>query len=183
MKPRDKKPKKQGADYDVSIIRPQMRMDDIQMRGQEMPAARLKAVKKGLTTLHTLETMAVNIYKLQITKKTSEHNRQLIGAMCNEMTHLQDFQVKLFEYGWRPSILRWMYWTLGLVIGFVSRLMGTRAVLKAGIWVEEKAVHHYGELLQTVEWDEDTRKVVEKNRSDEQGHVDRWRELLHGGEG
>ena len=42
----------------------------------------------------------------------------------NEMTHLQDFRVKLFEYGWKPSKARWAYWIVGFVFGFFSRLMG-----------------------------------------------------------
>ena len=143
-----------------------------------MCKSRLKDIKKGLLTLHTLELMAVNIYKFQITKKPSEMNRQLIAAMCNEMTHFQDFQVKLLEYGFRPSILRWAYWIVGFVFGFGSRLLGARAILKTGIWVETKAVRHYDELLNSVDWDEDSRKIIEKDQADEYGHINRWRELL-----
>ncbi|MBU2559763.1 demethoxyubiquinone hydroxylase family protein [archaeon] len=122
--------------------------------------------------------MAVNIYKFQITKKESELNRHLIAAMANEMTHVQDFQVKLFEYGWKPSMLRWGYWVVGFVFGFFSRLFGKKAILKTGIWVETKAVHHYGELIRKVDWDEDTRRIIEKDQADEHGHVNRWRGLL-----
>jgi len=135
-------------------------------------------MRRKLLTLHTLELMAVNIYRFQITRKVSELNRQLIAAMCNEMTHLQDFQVKLFEYGWRPSKLRWMYWIVGCVLGLSSRLMGREAILKADVWFETKAVHDYGELLQAVDWDDDTCRVIEKNQADERGHVSRWRALL-----
>ncbi|MDI6885877.1 MAG: hypothetical protein QMD22_05940 [archaeon] len=67
--------------YDTSIIRPQMRVEDIQMRGQGMAPERLKGIKKGLLTLHTAETMAVNVYKHQITSEASELNRLLIAAM------------------------------------------------------------------------------------------------------
>jgi len=165
-------------DYDISVIRPQMSIEDCQFRGQGMSADRLKGIRKGLLTLHTLETMAVNIYKFQISKRTSEHNRQLIAAMCNEMTHCQDFQVKLFEYGWKPSKLRWMYWMVGFLWGFFSRMMGTRSILKTGIWAETKAVHHYDKLLQTIDWDEATRKVIEKDQADEHGHINRWKKLL-----
>ncbi len=168
-------------DYDISIIRPQMRNEDVQMRGQGMSTSRLKDIKKGLLTLHTLETMAANIYRCQITKEESELNRQLIAAMANEMTHVQDFQVKLFEYGWKPSIFRWGYWVVGFVFGFFSRLFGEKAILKTGIWVETKAVHHYGELLHKVDWDEDTRRIIEKDQADEHGHVNRWRGLLGSG--
>jgi len=167
-----------GETYDESIIRPELRIEDVQARGERFSAERLRGIKKGLTTLHTLETMAVNIYLNQITGDDTEHNRQLIAAMCNEMTHLQDFQVKLLEYGWKPSILRWGYWVVGFVIGFTSRLRGRKAVLRAGIWTEAKAVHHYGELLETIEWDDETRRVVEKNQADEQAHIDRWQRLL-----
>ncbi|TKJ31949.1 hypothetical protein CEE39_06640 [bacterium (candidate division B38) B3_B38] len=148
------------------------------MRGQGISPAKLKDIRKGLRTLHTLETMAVNIYKSQITKKVSEHNRQLIAAMCNEMTHVQDFQVKLYEYGWKPSKLRWMYWIVGFKFGFISRLMGKRAILKAGIWLETAAVNHYDELLRNIDWDEATRKILEKDQSDEYGHINRWKGLL-----
>lgn len=181
MKGRDQETRDK-KDYDISIIRPQLRIEDIQMRGQGMSPARLKAVKKGLLTLHTLEMMAVNIYKFQITKKVCELNRQLIAAMCNEMTHLQDFQVKLFEYGWKPSKLRWLYWIVGFAFGFFSRLVGSKAILKTGVWVETKAVHHYDELLQTIDWDEDTRRIIEKNQSDEYGHINRWKKLLQSSE-
>jgi ubiquinone biosynthesis monooxygenase Coq7 len=122
--------------------------------------------------------MAANIYKFQLTKEPSELNRQLIAAMCNEMTHLQDFQVKLYEYGFRPGILRPAFWMVGFVFGFVSRLLGPKAILKTGIWVETKAVKHYAELLETVDWDEQTRKMIEKDQADEDGHINRWRNML-----
>lgn len=165
-------------EFDISIIRPEMRVEDFKLRGQAVPSDRLKRIKKGLHTLHTLETMAVNIYKFQITKKTSELNLQLITAMCNEMTHLQDFQVKLFEYGFKPSKLILLYWIVGFTFGFFSRLMGTKAILKTGVWVEGKAVRHYDELLRKIEWDEETRRIIEKDQADEYGHIKRWKAFL-----
>ena len=164
--------------FDISIVRPEMSAGDFKLRREGIPAKRLKSIKRGLRTLHTLETMAVNIYKFQITKKADELHRQLIAAMCNEMTHLQDFQVKLFEYGFKPSKLRWMYWIVGFAFGFFSRLMGKKAILKTGIWVERKAVSHYGELLRDIEWDEETKKIIEKDQADEYGHINRWEALL-----
>ena len=165
-------------DYDISIIRPQVQNEDIQLRAQGLSRSKLKEIKKGLHTLHTLELMATNIYKFQITKKASNLNRQLIAAMCNEMTHYQDFQVKLYEYGFKPSVFRGAYWIVGFILGFCSKLMGRTAILKVGIWVETKAVRHYGDLLRTVNWDDDTRRMVEKDQADEYGHINRWEKLL-----
>ena len=164
--------------HDVSLIRPPMKMEDFKFRGQGQPPARLGDIKKGLLTFHTLETMAANIYKFQLTHHPSELNRQIIIAMCNEMTHIQDFQVKLYEYGWRPSKVRWAFWIVGFVIGFGSRLLGPRAILKTATWLEKKAVNHYGKLLKAVEWDRDLQEIIEKDGLDEDGHVNRCQGLL-----
>lgn len=164
--------------YDISIVRPQMNHNDFKMRGQAMGPAILKDIRKGLLTLHTLELMAKTIYRFQITSERNELNQQLIAAMCNEMTHYQDFQVKLYEYGFRPNPLRWVYWIVGITFGFGSRLLGVKAILKTGIWVETKAVRHYAELLDIIEWDEETRRIIEKDQADEDGHIRRWKKML-----
>ena len=164
--------------YDISIVRPQMNHEDFKIRGRDMKPARLKAIKKGLLTLHTLELMATTVYRFQITSENCQFNRQLIAAMCNEMTHYQDFQVKLYEFGFKPNPLRWAFWIVGFVLGFGSRILGRKTILKTGIWVESKAVHHYAELLDTIDWDEDTRKIIQKDQADENGHISRWKTML-----
>ncbi len=166
------------TEYDISIIRPQMRDEDFAIRGEGFSRERLRAIRKGLLTLHTLELMAMTIYRFQITSERGEVNRQLIAAMCNEMGHYQDFQVKLYEFGFKPSKLRWAFWIVGFVFGFGSRILGKKAIFKTGVWVESKAVHHYAELLETIDWDDVTRKVVEKDAADEDGHINRWKALL-----
>ena len=172
-------PNTQGrTSYDISIVRPQLKHDDFKMRGRDMEPARLKAIKKGLLTLHTLELMAVTIYRFQITSENCQFNRQLIAAMCNEMTHYQDFQVKLYEFGFKPRLFRGAFWIVGFMFGFGSRLLGRKAILKTGIWVESKAVQHYAELLETIDWDEDTRRIIEKDQADEDGHINKWKTLL-----
>ena len=164
--------------YDISIIRPAMCDDDFKLRGEGMSDERLRSIKKALLTLHTLELMASTIYKFQLTQERSELNRQLIAAMCNEMGHYQDFQIKLYEYGFKPSKIRWVFWFVGFVIGYGSRLLGKKAIFKVGIFVESKAVSHYAHLLAEVDWDDETRKVVEKDQADEDGHINRWKALL-----
>ncbi len=98
--------------------------------------------------------------------------------MCNEMTHYQDFQVKLYEFGFKPRLFRGAFWIVGFMFGFGSRLFGRKAILKTGIWVESKAVEHYAKLLDTIDWDEDTRKIIEKDQADEDGHISKWKTLL-----
>jgi demethoxyubiquinone hydroxylase (CLK1/Coq7/Cat5 family) len=166
--------------YDTTIIRPEMREGQVIPRGRSLDAGERKAVRKALRTLHALEIMAVNIYKCQITKRITPLNNALTTAMSNEMTHMQDFQTPLYEYGMTPDKLRGRYWLVGYVFGLGSRMMGTKRVLRTGIWAENKAVEHYGRLLAGAEWDDETRVVIEKNRADEYGHVARWEGFLKG---
>ena len=71
-----------------------------------------------------------------------------------------------------------LYWIVGFCFGFGSRLIGKKAILKTGIWVETKAINHYSELLETIDWDDDSRKMIEKDRADENGHIKRWEKIL-----
>jgi ubiquinone biosynthesis monooxygenase Coq7 len=166
------------GNYDVSVIRPQVKEEEIKFRGEGFSKERLKKIHDALITFHNLETMATNIYRYQVTKEKSELNRLLIAAMLNESCHIQDFEVKLYEYGFRPSILRYAYAILGFGFGFGSRILGKKAMLKLGVWVETKAVAHYAELLEHVEWDEETRQMIEKDQADEDLHISRWSALL-----
>jgi demethoxyubiquinone hydroxylase (CLK1/Coq7/Cat5 family) len=166
--------------YDITIIRPEMREGQVTPRGRSLDARKRRALKKGLQTLHALEIMAVNIYKCQITKDVSPLNTALTMAMSNEMTHMQDFQTRLYEYGFKPSKLRGRFWMVGYVFGLGSRTMGATRMLKTGIWAESKAVEHYGLLLASAEWDEETKAVIEKDRADEYGHIARWEGFLKG---
>ncbi len=161
-----------------AVIRPEVRIEDVRTLGRDYPAERRKQIRKALSTLHANEVMAVNIYKAQITAKPCELNTQLAAAMFNEMTHMQDFQLKLYEYGFKPSRLRWAKWAAGYVIGVGSRILGSRRILKTGIWAETKAIEHYGRFLQAADWDEETRPILEKDRADEVAHLERWKSFL-----
>ena len=137
-----------------------------------------RAARKALRTLHALEIMAVNIYKCQTTKEETAINTALIAAMCNEMTHMQDFQTHLYEYGFTPDKLRVRFWLAGYVFGLGSRVLGLKRVLRTGIWAESKAVEHYGKLLASADWDDETRAVIERDRADEYRHMTTWKEFL-----
>jgi len=166
--------------FDIDIIRPQVHHDQIKYnRSEGMEKQRLKKIHDALLAFHNLENMAANIYRFQICKNNSDElNKEIIAAMLNEMGHIEDFQVKLYEFGFKPSIMMYAYQIVGLVFGFYSRLQGEKGIRKMGVWVESKAVSHYDELLESVEWDEDTRNVIAKDQADEYGHIRRWKNEL-----
>lgn len=163
--------------FDIDVIRPAVHHDSIKVgREKGMDKNRLNKIHEALLAFHNLENMAANIYRFQICKNNSDElNREIIAAMLNEMGHIEDFQVKLYEFGFKPSIMMYAWQIVGFIFGIYSRLMGEKGIRQMGIWVESKAVAHYDELLERVEWDEDTRKVIQKDQADEYGHIKRWK--------
>lgn len=166
--------------YNIDIIRPEVHHDQIKYnRGLGMDKNRLKEIHAALLAFHNLENMAANIYRFQICKNNADElNQEIIAAMLNEMGHIEDFQVKLYEFGFKPSIMMYAYQIVGMVFGIFSRLKGEKGIRAMGVWVESKAVSHYDELLENVEWDEDTKKVIAKDQADEYGHIRRWKNEL-----
>ena len=134
--------------YNIDIIRPEVQHSQIKYnRGKEMTRERLKKIKQALLTFHNLENMAANVYRFQICKRNSDEiNTEIIAAMLNEMGHIEDFQVKLYEFGFKPSIMMYAYQNVGMFLGVISRIRGENGIRAIGVWVESKAVSHYDEL-------------------------------------
>ncbi|UWG97793.1 demethoxyubiquinone hydroxylase family protein [Dehalobacter sp. DCM] len=160
-------------------IRGPVEPQDIRFRCDSVDPLQLANIRSGLKKLHTFEIMAVNIYKFQITKQKNALNQIIIQAMGNEMTHVQDFQIKLYEYGARPGTFRWTFWLAGMIIGLTSRLLGKNAMIKAGIWTEQKAVTDYQKIIQSASWDSDTLAVITHNLQDEYHHIETLQGLLN----
>jgi ubiquinone biosynthesis monooxygenase Coq7 len=156
------------------LIRGEMKTGEVKMRAAGTAPGTLAEIQKELRRLHAFEVMAVNIYRMQISSKMGELDCLLIKAMGNEMTHVQDYQIKLYEYDSKPSPIRWIAGLAGIFIGLVSSLGGGKAILKSGIWLEERAVEHYEKVIKNVPWDKDTLAVIENNLSDEYHHINTW---------
>ncbi|WP_368293671.1 demethoxyubiquinone hydroxylase family protein [Dehalobacter sp. TBBPA1] len=161
------------------MIRGAVEPQEIFFRADNIDPAQLTMIRKGLRKLHTFEIMAVNIYKFQIAGASNDLNRLIIQAMANEMTHVQDYQIKLYEYGWSPSPLRWLFWLVGMFIGLFSRLRGEKSMLNAGIWTEQKAVTDYQKIINSAKWEPETLAVIQKNLSDEYHHIETLQKHLN----
>ena len=148
---------------------------EIMLRGEGLDRKEWKKIRKALHALHTLEIMAVNIYRMQIGRFDKKLNTALIAGMANEMGHARDFSVKLYEYGMRPFIFRWTHWMAGCMIGLFARITGRNQALKVDIWVEEKACRHYKELIESLPWDDQSLKILNKDLADEAHHIKVWK--------
>jgi len=148
---------------------------EIALRGDGLNLKDRKKIRSALHALHSLEIMATNIYRMQIGRFENELNVALIAGMANEIGHIRDYGVKLYEYGMKPSIFRLANWMAGIVIGLFARFAGRSQALKTNVWVEEKACSHYRELIESAPWDDSSVKILKKDLEDEVHHIEVWK--------
>jgi demethoxyubiquinone hydroxylase (CLK1/Coq7/Cat5 family) len=159
------------------LIRNEKHVHDVVLRERTADHKSLRAARKTLRDINRLETMAVQVYRAQWTREPTELNRQLIGAMENELMHQNDSLGRLMEFGGRPTILRLPFYIVGWVMGRVSRLLGLRAMMNLGAWVEGKAIEHYQHLSDACRWHPQTYEMLLKMWDDERVHRRRWLHL------
>ena len=127
-----------------------------------------------------LEVMAVRIYRGQRWRlgRSEITAKALAKAIAIEERHERDLASRRQELGGSPSLLSPFYALVGWLLGFVPSLLGQRAALKTGIWVEERAVKDYQRLLDRVPFDDESRALVQRNQEDEREHIKMWEESL-----
>jgi len=134
----------------------------------------------ALRALVNLEIMAVRIYRGQRWRlgRSEITAEALAEAIAVEERHVRELDSRRQELGGSRSMLSPFYAAAGWLIGFIPSLLGQRAALKTGIWVEERAVRDYQRLLDRVPFDDESRALVERNQEDEREHIRMWEESL-----
>ena len=144
----------------------------------------MNGVLRALRKMHNLERFAVEIYGRQIRAfREKEIADRLKAAMDNEQEHVDDLRGRIEELGGTTSSLGFFFRMAGKVLGFATTLLGKAFILKADIRLEKRAVKGYGGLLEKVNFDEESRTLIEKNIEDERAHIERWQgslEMLKG---
>ena len=127
-----------------------------------------------------LEVMAVRVYRGQGWRlgRSEITAEALAKATAIEERHVRDLVARRQELGGSASMLSPFYALVGWLIGFVPSVLGQRAALKTGIWVEERAVKDYQRLLDRVPFDDESRALIQQNQQDEREHIRMWEESL-----
>src|SRR5512138_171467 len=131
-----------------------------------------------LRTLHNLETMAVQIYQVQIPRLSDPSERELMAAARdNERLHHDTFEGFLRRRRARPSWRRPFWWLVGQVLGRSAALPGRSALLGGDILFEEKAVREYAAFIAEKVLEGEEASALERFLEDEKRHVATWRRL------
>ena len=139
-----------------------------------------REVLRAFRALVNLEIMAVRVYRGQRWRlgRSEVTAEALEKAIAVEEKHVRDLASRRQELGGSPSVLSPFYAVAGWLIGFVPSLLGQRAALKTSIWVEERAVKDYQQMLDQVPFDDESRALVQQNQEDEREHIRMWEECL-----
>jgi len=134
----------------------------------------------SLNTMYNIERAATAIYKAQAGafRSNAAVYETFKAATANEQEHADGLKSRVAELKGKGSFIGWFFALGGMMIGFVTRIMGKKRVMKTNIWVETKAVKDYGAFLQKVNFDEKSAALIKKNIGDEQRHVDNWTRIL-----
>ena len=139
-----------------------------------------KEIIRALNAVVKVEAMAVQIYRAQMWKfrGRQEIARRLIDATATERRHFDDLTSRVRDLGGTPSRLSPLFAVAGWIIGFLPTLAGKVPTLKLDIWVEERAVRDYQDFLNRVDFDDESRALMEKNMADEEEHIRAWKESI-----
>ncbi len=139
----------------------------------------MNAVMVALRKMHNLERFATEIYRTQITAfPEKEISDRLKIARDNEQEHTDNLKAQIEALGGKPSWQGFFFQMAGNILGCFTRMMGKMFILKTDIWVENKAVKDYGAFLQKLNFDEESKALVQKNLEDEKVHIKRWEDSV-----
>ena len=137
----------------------------------------------GLKYFCALEHMAVEIYLSQLWRfRGTEVEKIIQDSADNEATHRDKLIRRLKDKGSQPPLLRYLFILMGKTIfGAFPALMGKWAIYTANILFERMAVWEYGEFLDRIKLDEESRALLRELREDEVRHVATYKALRNKG--
>ncbi|UCC16512.1 MAG: ferritin-like domain-containing protein [Dehalococcoidales bacterium] len=141
----------------------------------------------SLKFMYNMERFATQIYLTQ--RRIFEEEwilKKITNAAENEQEHVKVLQKRILELQGSRSKFGFLFQTAGRVFGTITGLFGKKLVLKANVFVENRAIKDYRIFLNKVKFDEDTVQLVNRIIADEVYHKDTWElslEELTGQEG
>jgi bacterioferritin len=129
--------------------------------------------------MYNMERFATQIYRTQRKAFAEEEiSERLKAAADNEQQHVNNLKACIVELNGSPSRLGFLFQMTGRVLGFITRIFGKLTILKADVWVEQRAIKDYGFFLNKVEFDEKTVALIRTIIKDEERHVSTWQNSM-----
>jgi bacterioferritin len=139
-----------------------------------------KKVIRALNAVVKVEAMAIQIYRAQMWRFRGKQEiaQKLVHATDNERKHFDDLVSRVRDLGGTPSRLSPLFAVAGWIMGFLPAVVGKVPALRVDILVEERAVKDYQGFLNRVDFDDESRELMERNMADEKEHIRTWKESI-----
>ena len=131
----------------------------------------------SLNFMYCMERFATQIYLTQKGAFNSSGNiaTKLRDASANEKEHVQKIRAQIKKINGSVYPFGFLFQSVGVILGLITRLSGKRNLLKADTFVETRAVKDYGSFLRAVPFDSQTVELIRKIIKDEEVHIANWK--------
>jgi len=130
----------------------------------------------SLNFMYCMERFATQIYRTQAAAfKSDSIAEQLLAASENERGHVFKLQAQIKALNGRVYPFGLLFQFMGIILGLITSLLGSRNLFRADTFIEARAVKDYNNLLKTVSFTPSTAKLIQELIADEEVHTTNWR--------
>lgn len=133
---------------------------------------------------HAGEHGAIRIYGAQVLATRRRHPaiaQQLSELQSHEIAHCRQFREAMPERGGHPCRALWLWSRGGWLLGFVTALLGPRAIWACTEAVEETVHEHLSAQIAFLRTrDPELHALIAAIRAEEEGHLQLARQEKHG---
>ncbi len=133
----------------------------------------------ALNFMYCMERFATAVYRAQSGAfKDTLIAKKMAYAVENERQHALDVAGMIVKLDSRPFRLAFLFRMAGTGVGLLSRLPGRVPALNAAVMIEKRAVKDYGYFLRRLDYDKQTRKLLQRIIADEELHTKNWQDSI-----
>ena len=133
----------------------------------------------SLNFTYSMERFATAIYRIQRGGfKEPVITEKLTYAVDNERQHALKLRERIIQLNHTPFPFAFLFQFTGSFMGCLTRCSGRSLALKTDVAIEKRAVKDYSYFLNTMEFDDKTKRLIESIIADEEVHIRNWQDSI-----
>jgi bacterioferritin (cytochrome b1) len=139
----------------------------------------MSRISRSLNFMYKMEQFAKRICLVQRGAFTgSDIGDKLTASSVNEQTRVDLLRVRILDLKIGLSSWGFLFKFTAVIVGAVTMVLGKQTIMRADVFVEQRAIKDYRNYVKTVGFNEKTTAMLEKIIADEVKHIETWSSLL-----
>jgi demethoxyubiquinone hydroxylase (CLK1/Coq7/Cat5 family) len=139
----------------------------------------MSRISRSLNFMYKMEQFATRICLVQRGAFTGRDIAdKLTAASVNEQTRVDLLRVRILDLKIGLSSWGFLFKFAAVIVGAVTRVLGKQTIMRADVFVEQRAIKDYRNYVKTVGFNEKTTAMLEKIIANEVKHVETWSSSL-----